>query len=213
MTALLPLLLVLWVLLGVGAHAFPAIAGTLIGAGVGATVSVAVFAATRGQARRQTALDLFKEYYSGDFADLRRMAERFMARHADVDWSRNDPYLLGTDDPDLAGYGAVLRFWQRVATLYREREIPQSLSQRLLSRELGFWNARIFTPMKARKGMYVRGPIVDLAYRFSIGEARDAFEAGGTDGRRAVPPELEGPGRSAPAASDPGKPATIDPGS
>ena len=164
-------------------------------------MSVAVFAATRGQARRQTALDLFKEYYSGDFAELRRRAERFMARHAAVDWSRNDPYLLGASDPDLAGYGAVLRFWQRVATLYHEREVPRGLIQRLLSRELGFWNARIFAPMKARKGMYVRGPIVDLAYRLSIGEGRDAFEAGGIDGRRTVPPELEGPGRTAPTTS------------
>lgn len=51
--------------------------------------------------------------------------------------------------------------------------------------------------------MYVRGPIVDLAYKFSIGEGRDAFEAGGADGLRMVPPELEGPGHTAPSAITP----------
>lgn len=79
MTALTILLAVLWMALGLVAHAVPTIAGTLIGAGVGATVSVAVYAATRAQARRQTTLDLFKEYYSAEFADQRRKAERFVA--------------------------------------------------------------------------------------------------------------------------------------
>jgi hypothetical protein len=191
MTPLMLLLGVLWVALGLGAHAVPSIAGTLVGAGVGATVSVAVYAATRAQARRQTTLDLFKEYYSADFADLRRKAERFMIRHAQVDWSINDPYLLGAADPDLVGYGAVLRYWQRVSTFYREGEVSRGLLQRLLARELGFWNVRIFKAMAARKGMYVRGPIVDLAYRMSIGEARSLFEEGERDGRRTLPPELE----------------------
>lgn len=189
MTALTILLAVLWMALGLVAHAVPTIAGTLIGAGVGATVSVAVYAATRAQARRQTTLDLFKEYYSADFADQRRKAERFMAGHADVDWSINDPYVLGANDPDLAGYGAVLRYWQRVSTFYREGEVSKGLLQRLLGRELGFWNVRIFRVMAARKGMYVRGPIVNLAYRISIGEGRSAFEEGERDGRRTVPPE------------------------
>lgn len=192
---LVAFLLALWVVLGVGAYLFPAIAGTLIGGGVGATVSVAVFTATRGQAKRNTALDLFKEYYSADFADQRRKAERFMAKHADVDWSANDPYLLDETDTDLSGYSAVLRFWQRVATLHNEGEIPPGLIQRLLSRELGFWNTKLFQPMKARKGMYVRGPIIDLAEKFATGQGRSAFEAGELDGKRAVPPELEGPGR------------------
>jgi hypothetical protein len=191
MTPLTVLLAVLWVALGVVAHAVPAIAGTLIGAGVGATVSVAVYAATRAQSRRQTTLDLFKEYYSADFADLRRKAEQFMTKHAQVDWSINDPYVLGAGDADLAGYGAVLRYWQRVSTFYREGEISRGLMQRLLSRELGFWNVRIFRVMAARKGMYVRGPIVDLAYRMSIGEGRSAFDEGERDGRRTVPPELD----------------------
>ena len=191
MTPLTILLVALWVALGITAHSVPAIAGTLIAAGVGATVSVAVYATTRAQARRQTTLELFKEYYSADFADLRRKAERFMARHADVDWSVNDPYVLGAGDADLAGYGAVLRYWQRVSTFYREGEVSRGLLQRLLGRELGFWNVRIFTAMAARKGMYVRGPIGDLAYRISIGEGRSAFEEGERDGRRTVPPELE----------------------
>lgn len=191
MTSLMILLAALWLALGVVAHSVPAIAGTMIGAGVGATVSVAIYAATRAQARRQTTLDLFKEYYSPDFADLRRQAERFMARHAKMDWSINDPYILGATDSDLAGYGAVLRFWQRVSTLYREDEVSRGLMQRLLARELGFWNVRIFKVMAARKGMYVRGPIVDLAYRISIGEGRTLFEKGESDGRRTVPPELE----------------------
>lgn len=153
------------------------------------------------QAKRNTALDLFKEYYSADFADERRKAERFMAKHANVDWSANDPYLLDETDTDLSGYSAVLRFWQRVATLHNEGEIPPGLIQRLLSRELGFWNAKLFQPMKARKGMYVRGPIVDLAAKFAKGRGRSAFEAGERDGKRAVPPELEGPGRVLPAGS------------
>jgi hypothetical protein len=101
----------------------------------------------------------------------------------------NDPYVLGANDPDLAGYGAVLRYWQRVSTFYREGEVSRGLLQRLLGRELGFWNVRIFRVMAARKGMYVRGPIVDLAHRISIGEGRSAFEEGERDGRRMVPPE------------------------
>lgn len=191
MTPLAVPLVALWIALALAARSMPLIAGTLIGAGVGATVSVAVYAATRSQARRQTTLDLFKEYYSANFAELRRMAERFMAKHAGVDWSVNDPYLLDATDPDLPGYGAVLRYWQRVSIFYREGEVARGLLQRLLGRELGFWNVHIFEVMAARKGMYVRGPVVDIAYRMSIGEGRSLFEEGERDGRRTLPPELE----------------------
>lgn len=183
-----------WIALGVGAHNMPTIAGTLVGAGVGATVSVALYAATRTQARRQITLDLFKEYYSADFATQRRACERFMARYEGVDWSRNDPYVLGRDDDDLGGYGAVLRYWQRVATLYREGEVSRGLTQRLLARELGFWNVRVFKVMAGRKGMYVLDTITDLARRMSIGEARTAFQDGERAGRRKVPPEMENSG-------------------
>jgi hypothetical protein len=96
----------------------------------------------------------------------------------------NDPYELGRDDPDLAGYCAVLRIWQRVSTLYRENEIHRTLTQGLLSRELGEWNARIFHPMRDRKGMYVLGPVADLAYKLSIGERRDDYKAGAQNALR-----------------------------
>lgn len=130
-------LVALWVVLIALAQRFTAAAGSLIAAAVTATIILGVYLATREQARRQTTLDLSKEYYSVDFAEQRRLAERFMRKHADVDWSRNDPYLLGCYDEDLTGHGAVLRFWQRVATLYDERELSRSLAQRPLSRELG----------------------------------------------------------------------------
>lgn len=182
----------LWIGLAWAAKEHPDIAGSLIGAGVGATVSVAVLLASRLQARRQTALDLFKEYYSADFAASRRKAEAFMRKHRGVDWSCNDPYALGKGDPDLEGYGAVLRYWQRVATYHREGEVDRGLTQRLLSRELGFWRVRILDPMADRKGMYVRDQIVELARLAAIGEGRDAFEAGVRDGRRSTPPELAG---------------------
>ena len=192
MTGRLALLLcALWTGLGLAARAHPELAGSLVGAGVGATVSVAVLLATRAQARRQTALDLFKEYYSAEFASSRRAAEAFMRKHADVDWAKNDPYELGRGDDDLAGYGAVLRYWQRVATYYREGEVDRGLVLRLLSRELGFWRVRVLDLMAGRKGMYVRETIVELARLASIGEGRDAFEAGVRDGRRVRPPELE----------------------
>lgn len=200
MTTIL-LLSLMWIVLALVAHAAPTSAATLIAAGVGGTVSAAVYAATRTQARRQTTLGLFKEYYSADFAEMRHRAEAFMRKHAGVDWSRNDPYSLGAGDPDLDGYGAVLRYWQRVATLYREDEVSRGLTQRLLSREMGEWNARIFAVMAARKGMYVRELIVDLGYRLSIGEGRTAFEEGERAGRRRLPPELEGrdEGQASPA--------------
>jgi hypothetical protein len=166
------------------AHDLPQAAGSLIGAGVGATVSLAIFMAGRVQGRRQTALDLFKEYYSADFADQRRAAARFMTKHRDADWSSNDPYELGRDDDDLAGYGAVLRYWQRVATLYNEKELSRGLTQRLLSRELGQWSARIFEPMQRRKGMYVLDMVVELARRFSIGERPSDYAVGLLEGRR-----------------------------
>ena len=60
-----------------------------------------------------------------------------------MDWSINDPYLLNATDSDLAGYGAVLRLWQRVSALYRKDQVSRGLMQRLLARELGFWNERI----------------------------------------------------------------------
>lgn len=194
MRSLFGLLGAVWIALGIVAHNVPTIAGTLIGAGVGATVSVALYAATRAQARRQTTLDLFKEYYSADFAIQRRACERFMARHEGVDWSRNDPYVLGRDDEDLGGYGAVVRYWQRVATLYREGEVARGLTQRLLARELGFWNVRVFRVMDGRQGMYVLDTIADLARRIWIGEARTAFEDGERAGRRKVLPEVENSG-------------------
>ena len=171
------------------AYAHEQFSGTAIGAAIGGTVSLAIFMATRHQSRRQATLGLFAEYYSADFASERRQAARFMTKNKAVDWSRNDPYELGHDDPDLAGYGAVLRFWQRVATLYRENEIHRPLTQRLLSRELGEWNARIFHPMRDRKGMYVLGPVADLAYKFSIGERRDDYRAGAQSALRLRPVE------------------------
>lgn len=171
------------------AYAHEQFSGTAIGAAIGGTVSLAIFMATRHQSRRQATLDLFAEYYSADFANERRQAARFMRKNKTVDWSRNDPYELGRDDPDLAGYGAVLRFWQRVATLYRENEIHRTLTQRLLSREMGEWNARIFHPMRDRKGMYVLAPVADLAYKFSIGERRDDFRAGARNALRLRPLE------------------------
>ncbi len=171
------------------AYAHAQFSGTAIGAAIGGTVSLAIFMATRHQSRRQATLDLFAEYYSADFANERRRAARFMTKNKAVDWSRNDPYHLGRDDPDLAGYGAVLRFWQRVATLYHENEIHRTLTQRLLSREMGEWNARIFHPMRDRRGMYVLGPVTDLAYKLSTGERRDDYKAGAQNALRQRPLE------------------------
>lgn len=82
-----------------------------------------------------------------------------------------------------------MRFWQRVATLYRENEIHRTLTQRLLSREMGEWNARIFQLMRDRKGMYVLAPVADLAYKFSIGERRDDLRAGARNALRLRPLE------------------------
>lgn len=183
------LLAALWSVIGWLARGNPQSVGSLVGAGVGATVALTIFLAGRAQGRRQTTLDLFKEYYSADFATQRRSAEEFMERHRAMDWSRNDPYVVGRDDDGLAGYGAVLRFWQRVATLYNEGEVNRSLAQRLLSRELGYWDAKIIEPMSGRKGMYVRDMISDLVRRFSIGERPKALSAGAASARRPHPPE------------------------
>lgn len=177
-------LLSLWIVIGLVAHELPQAAGSLIGAGVGATVSLAIFMAGRAQGRRQTTLDLFKEYYSADFADQRRAAARFMNKYRDVDWSSNDPYEIGRNDEDLDGYGEVRRYWQRVATLYNENELSRGLAQRLLSRELGHWSGRIFMPMRQRKGMYVLDMVVELARRFSIGERPENYTAGIKEGQR-----------------------------
>lgn len=95
MKPLFGLLGAVWIALGIVAHNMPTIAGTLIGAGVGATVSIALYAATRAQARRQTTLDLFKEDYSADFAIQRRACERFMARHEGVNRSLSTLANLG----------------------------------------------------------------------------------------------------------------------
>lgn len=193
----------LWSVIGWLARGNPQSVGSLVGAGVGATVALSIFLAGRAQGRRQTTLDLFKEYYSADFAMQRRAAEQFMDGHRAVDWSRNDPYVIGRDDDDLAGYGAVLRFWQRVATLYDEGEINRGLAQRLLSRELGYWDVKIIQPMRGRKGMYVRDMIADLVRRFSIGERPKALASGAASARRLHPQEHDHPtGDDADAPTD-----------
>ncbi|MCW6511271.1 hypothetical protein [Lichenifustis flavocetrariae] len=156
--------------------------GTLIGAGVGAVVSIAIFGITKSQNKRGTTLDLFKEYYSADFALLRRRAERFMISHRDVDWVKNDPYDIGRRDEDLAGYGAVLRFWQRVALLFTEDELDRTLIQRLLARELAHWQVLVFEPVFVRKNIYVRETIGRLTHAVANGPAREAFKAGVRDG-------------------------------
>lgn len=102
--------------------------------------------------------------------------------------------MLGRDDDDLGGYSAVVRYWQRVATLYREGEVARGLTQRLLARELGFWNVRLFKVMGRRRGMYVLDTITDFVRRIWIGEARTAFEDGERAGRRKMLPEVENSG-------------------
>lgn len=176
-------LLLIWTILGVAAHYAHDIAAAAIGAGVGATVSVAVFLANRYQARRGTTLDLLSEYYSPEFAENRRSAERFMVKHGDTDWSVSDPYESWPEDPDLRGYGAVVRYWQRVAILDREGELKSDLAKRLLAREIGFWDALVFQPMRGRSNMYVRDLLARLITRFSKGTSAEAFEAGAEAGR------------------------------
>ncbi|WP_061934652.1 hypothetical protein [Aureimonas sp. AU22] len=171
-----------WILLGLIVRHLPELAGPAVGAGVGATISVAVLLANRDQSRRQTTLDLLTEYYTPEFALNRRAAERFMATHSAADWSQDDPYILGDGDPDLAGYGAVVRYWQRVAILDLEGELRSRLAYRLLAREVGYWNAILFDPMAVRPNMYVRGLLNELVERFSKGQA-DSFEFGQTAGR------------------------------
>lgn len=94
-------LLPMWIAIIEVARAHPAAEGSLVSGGVSATVAVAIFLASRAQARRQPTLDLFKEYYGADFAGQRRAAERFMRAHRGVDWALNDPYAIGAENPTL----------------------------------------------------------------------------------------------------------------
>ena len=77
-------LIVIWLAVGALAQHFTAVAGTIYGGGIAATVPIGLFLANRAQSRRQVTLDLFKEYYSADFADARNKASRFMKKHKTI---------------------------------------------------------------------------------------------------------------------------------
>lgn len=191
------LLAILWLAVGPLVHALPAAAGTLLSGGIAGTVAIAIFWAGRVAGRRETTLELHREYYSDDLAAARTGATDFMLRHRDVDWATSDPYVVGAGDADLAHYSTVVRFWHRVAVLYDEGEIDRGLAQRLMSRELGHWRALILEPMEARKDMWTRAMLVELARRFSIGERPRDFADGLARGRRlmarhAAPPRVTG---------------------
>ncbi|MEH3038794.1 MAG: hypothetical protein PGN21_01800 [Sphingomonas paucimobilis] len=158
------------------------ISPALIGAAIGGTVAIGVLVSNRHQARRQLALDLHREYYSHAFSKTRRRALWFFRRHAGVDWSRVNPIDLADPDDTRDAYFEVLRFWQRVATLYEAGAIHEGLSQQLLSRELGIWFATALEETTKREGLYVGAQIRRLREAFAIGEGVVAYREGLREG-------------------------------
>lgn len=159
-----------------------AVPPSLIGAAIGGTVAIGVLVSNRHQARRQLALDLHREYYSHAFSKTRRRALWFFRRHAGIDWSEVNPIDLNDPDDTRDAYFEVLRYWQRVATLYEAGAIHEGLSQQLLSRELGIWFAAALEETTKRKGLYVGAQIRRLRQSFATGEGVADYRQGLKEG-------------------------------
>jgi hypothetical protein len=153
-------------------------------AAIGASITAGIAVINRVQSKRELALSLHKEYYSHEFAEDRLVAGQFMKRHAGHDWTLSGPYQVRDFDGTLEGYSRVLRYWHRVATLYFEGALDRSLTQRLLSREFGHWYGLVFETMERRKDMYTLKLLMAFRDQIAIGEHRDAFDEGLSEGQR-----------------------------
>ena len=105
-----------------------------------------------------------------------------MANYPNVNWLDVDPYDIGRKDENLPGYGAVLRYWQRISLLYEEEALDRILLQKLLARELAHWQVLIFEPVFVRKNIYVRETIRPFVEAVERGPAKRAYAAGLRDG-------------------------------
>lgn len=156
-------------------------------AAIAATVTSGVALAARFQSKRAATLELHKEYYSHDFAEDRRTAERFFQRYPRDQWDVS-PYKFPDPDDTLRGYSQVLRFWHRVAVLYKNYAIDRSLTEKLLSREFAYWWALIFIKMNIRDDMYTWDLLNDLSSSLLIGEGSDSYKQGFNEGRKRYKP-------------------------
>lgn len=156
---------------------------------VGGLITLCIFWSTRYQAKRQVVLDLHKEYYSETFALSRAKAERFLRLYNDVDWKETNPYRMLDPKDDRPGYAAVVRYWHRVAILYKNNQLDVNLAHDLMARDLGFWYGRLIEPMRFRDGMYTLDDLLWLVDMFKMRTSGRRFNSGYADAlkRRASP--------------------------
>jgi len=159
----------------------------LLSALIGVNVTFGIAYSNRLQARRQAALDVHREYYTQSFSKTRRKALRFFRRHAGVNWRLTNPLDLRDPDDMRDSYFDVLRFWQRVATLYENKAIDRPLTQRLLAREVGQWFGMGLEDTTQRPGLYIGGVIRRFRYQISIGEGAEEYNAGLGEGKAIKP--------------------------
>jgi hypothetical protein len=155
---------------------------SITSAAIGALVSWSIFKAGRSQGKRSTTVDLYKEYYSQAFADDRVKAEFFFRKNRRNDWTGENPYDLPDPEKWRSGYSSVTRYFHRVSILYQRNEMQRDLAQELLSRELGYWFAIAFLPMRDRTDWWTKDAIYNLGRAFFEGKRRDLFRRGYLDG-------------------------------
>lgn len=178
-------------LLSIGASLVPALTSVPIGG----VVSWSIFRANREQGKRNNTLELYKDYYSSDFAEKRVKAEKFFRKNRRSDWAGVDPYELPDSEEWRDGYSAVARYFHRVAVLYERGELNRDLASELLARELGYWFAVAFLPMRKRTDWWTRDAIYGLAREFRTGSYRQLFRRGylqGCKSKRKPPPQVPG---------------------
>jgi len=147
---------------GAAASGVVLLSGKLGIAIVAPVLTLGIWYAGRQQSRRQQTLELFREYYSPDFAKYRVDAERFFSLFPKHDWSADDIYNLPDSDGYREGYSTVTRFFHRTAILFEEGQLDRSLARKLLARETGYWFAVVYELMAERKGMFTREAIFRL---------------------------------------------------